>query len=96
METSSKYLLNWVFSGLPVADHYSNTSLAAGVQVFPLLYYNHLSSSSPGTVFMDEAILYLLQSFFSILLEGFLYGNPELCALTCTLAKKKKSNYSPV
>ena len=32
---------------------------------------------------VDEAI----QNFLSNWLEGFLYGRPELCALTCTLAK---------
>ena len=75
LESFCKYLLNRVYSGL--ADHYSNTSLASSV--FRLIF----QSESVFMFIMDEAI----QNFLSIWLEGFLYGKPELCALTCTLSK---------
>ena len=62
--------MNRVFSGL--ADH---------ISVSPFLYYNHLSSSSRGTVIMTT----LNEAYFiSTCVEGFLYG--KLCS--CTLAKE--------
>ena len=61
------------------------------ISVFPLFYYNHLSSSSLGTVFMATRE-YLERLFIALCLEGFFYGKISVpCALTCTLVN---SNYS--
>ena len=70
--------MNRVFSGL--ADHwlYSNTSL------FPLFYYNHLSSLEPSSW-----LLYTKRYSLECVLKGSSTVRYQfLCASTCTLAKE--------
>jgi hypothetical protein len=78
-QSSWKVPVNRVFNRQ--ADHYkySNTS------VFPLLYYNRISSSIPATVMISELDLGLI----FLCLEGFFFGKISvLCALNYTLAKE--------
>ena len=65
-DVPGKYSVNWVF--IRLTDHYFITSNLSS-------YYSRINSSSPGTVFMIAPI-YL--AFFSICLEGLLYGNFSL------------------
>ena len=82
MESSCKYSVNRVFSGLADHWHYSNLNTSLSSLSSSLL----LSFSNPGTIFMftvaDSGLIMLC-------LEGFFYGNISvLCALSCTLANQ--------
>jgi hypothetical protein len=64
----------------------------SSASVFPLLHYNRISSSIPGTVFMISGVD-ITGSLIYLCLEGFFFGTEisVLCALTTTLAKKVQS-----